>query len=91
MQTKETASSALPCLAKTTAPASAGSPSNGDPLLNEGEAAKYLSISPKTLTIWRCTGRHQLSFVKLGRSVRYRRSELDRFIAARTQSPGGAE
>ena len=53
---------------------------NHDPLLNRKEAARYLGVSPGTLAIWACTKRYDLQYLKLGRSVRYRRSELDRFL-----------
>jgi excisionase family DNA binding protein len=65
--------------------------SNADPLYSEAEAGKYLEVSPKTLSVWRCTKRYPLPFVKIGSRVRYRRSDLDAFIASRTQSGGGAE
>jgi excisionase family DNA binding protein len=51
-------------------------------LLTREEAAQYLNIKPQTLAVWHSTGRYDLPLVKLGaRSVRYRRSDLDRFIA----------
>lgn len=53
-------------------------------LLDEAAAAAYLSIAPATLRVWRCTGRYALPFVKVGRLVRYRESDLSRFLAART-------
>ncbi|MDR2209603.1 MAG: helix-turn-helix domain-containing protein [Azoarcus sp.] len=33
-------------------------------------------MSPKTLAIWRSSGRYSLPYVKVGRKVRYRRSDL---------------
>lgn len=53
-------------------------------LLTRQQAAEYLSIKPETLSVWASTQRYQLPFVKVGRSVRYRRVDLDRFIAQRT-------
>jgi len=41
------------------------------------------------LTVWRCTGRHNLPFVKVGRRVMYRREALDRWIDARTGTSTG--
>ncbi|EIC19500.1 helix-turn-helix transcriptional regulator [Thiorhodovibrio frisius] len=60
-------------------------------LLNETEAALSLDLSPRTLQAWRIRGEGP-AFVKLGRSVRYDRAEIDRFIAERTQANtvGGA-
>lgn len=55
-----------------------------DKLLTRPEAAKYLGIKPQTLSVWACTKRYPLPFVKVGRSVRYRVSDLEKFIQART-------
>jgi predicted site-specific integrase-resolvase len=55
-----------------------------DELLDEAAAAARLAIAPATLRVWRCTGRYALPFVKVGRLVRYRASDIDRFIARRT-------
>lgn len=51
-----------------------------DRLLDRKSAARYLSISPGTLAVWDCTKRYDLEPIKIGRSVRYRRSSLDKFI-----------
>lgn len=53
-------------------------------LLTEKEAAAYLGCSPGSLAVWRCTRRHNLPFVKIGRAVRYRVDHLDAFIASNT-------
>jgi excisionase family DNA binding protein len=57
---------------------------NTDPLLTTPEAASVLGTSPQTLEVWRCTKRYPLAYVKIGRSVRYRKSALLAFIASRT-------
>lgn len=54
-------------------------------LLDRKEAAKYLRISPNTLAVWDCTKRYDLKPLKVGRSVRYRRSDLDKFIERQLQ------
>jgi hypothetical protein len=54
------------------------------PLVDEKRAAEILGIVPATLAIWRCTRRYNLPYVKVGRSVRYRIGDLERFIATRT-------
>lgn len=59
-------------------------------LLPRDEAAEYLGIKPQTLALWHSTGRYALPVVKVGRSVRYRLSDLEAFIAARTVSHAGA-
>lgn len=49
-------------------------------LLNAEQAAKYLSVSVKTLANWRCRNFPQIAYLKVGRCVRYRRSSLDQFL-----------
>ena len=52
-------------------------------LLTETEAAAILGLTnPKTLAVWRSTKRYPLRYVKYGRTVRYRRQDLDAFIEA---------
>lgn len=53
-------------------------------LLSREEAAEYLGVSPKTLATWACTKRYPLPVVKLGRAVKYRVADLEKFIEART-------
>jgi excisionase family DNA binding protein len=53
-------------------------------LLTSDQAAAYIGISPGTLEVWRCTKRYQIPFIKVGRLVRYRKSELDSFLDKRT-------
>ncbi len=51
-------------------------------LFNRKKAAQYLGdFSPGTLAVWACTKRYDLKFIKIGRSVRYRKSDLDAFLA----------
>lgn len=53
------------------------------PLMTPHQAARALALSPATLATWRCTGRAELPFVKLGNGrVRYRVSDVDSFVAA---------
>lgn len=52
-------------------------------LMTSAEAATYLGINKNTLTVWRCTQRYRLPSIKVGRSVRYRRSDLDEWLANR--------
>lgn len=56
-----------------------------DPLLSPPEAAAYLGVSKDTLSVWRCTSRYNIQFVKVGRLVKYRKSALDDFLTRRTQ------
>ena len=54
-------------------------------LLNEREAADFLSLSYRTLQAWRVRGGGP-QFIKLGSNVRYRPADLDAWLAARTRS-----
>ena len=49
-------------------------------MMTSEQAAEYLGIAAQTLAVWRSTGRYALPFVKVGRNVRYRKSDLDRFL-----------
>ena len=51
-------------------------------LLDTGEAAAYLHLSPRTLERYRVTGEGP-RFLKLGRRVLYRRDDLDTWIESR--------
>lgn len=55
-----------------------------DPLLSESQAAELLGLRPGTLQVWRSTRRYPLRYVKVGRYVRYRQSDIDAFLASRT-------
>lgn len=60
----------------------------GRELLDEQKAAAVLGVSPGTLGVWRSTGRYALPFVKVGRAVRYRRSDIDAWLESRTRASG---
>jgi excisionase family DNA binding protein len=51
-----------------------------DPLLTTQQAAKFLGHSPRSLEAWRCRG-SSLPYCKIGRSVRYRLSDLEKYLA----------
>ncbi|WP_310600049.1 helix-turn-helix domain-containing protein [Desulfobulbus sp.] len=56
-------------------------------LLSPEEAAAMLGTTPGVLSVWRSTHRYPLPWVKIGRSVRYRPSDIEAFIDSRTISP----
>lgn len=58
----------------------------GSDMLTTEQAARLLGLSPFTLNKWRLNG-HGLRFIKLGRAVRYRRTDVDAYLASRTQLP----
>jgi excisionase family DNA binding protein len=53
-------------------------------LLTADQAAEYLGIRPQTLAVWRITKRYPLPYLKVGARAKYRREDLDRFLAERT-------
>ena len=48
-------------------------------------AAEYLGLSVSTLNKWRCYGEGP-KFIKMGRAIRYRLSDLDKYIESRQSS-----
>jgi excisionase family DNA binding protein len=56
-------------------------------LMTEKEAAAYLKLSANTLPSWRCRGQGP-AYIKLGRSVRYRKSALDQYLEEQTVETG---
>jgi hypothetical protein len=66
-------------------------PQEDDILLDPPTVAALLGgtkpLSVETLAVWRCTKRHNLKYIKVGRWVRYWRSEVMRFLREREQSP----
>jgi excisionase family DNA binding protein len=59
-------------------------------LLTPKQTAELLGVAVDTLTLWRCTRRVVLPFVKVGRLVRYDPEAVARFIEERTAT-GTAE
>lgn len=57
-------------------------------LLDEKQAAEILTVEPGTLSVWRSTGRYKIPFVKVGRRVRYRHSDLLAWLESRTRANG---
>ena len=82
-------------MSDTNTPGAAPAPSLGGilnrELLDERAAAALLNIAPGTLSVWRSTGRYRIPFVKVGRRVRYRRSDLEAWLVSRTRSNGATE
>ena len=61
-----------------------------DALLREGEAANFLKLSVRTLQAWRCQGLGP-AFCTAGRAIRYRRSDLARWVEAHIVNPAERE
>ena len=61
-------------------------PHNQKPTLSTPEAAAYLGLAVSTLNKWRVYGTAGPRFLKLGRAVRYLRSDLDAFLEQQAAS-----
>lgn len=57
-------------------------------LLDDKAAAAVLDVTPGTLSVWRSTGRYALPFLKVGRKVRYRQTDLLVWLEKRTRQTG---
>lgn len=57
-------------------------------LLTEIEAALILGLKPQTLSLWRCQKRYGLPYVRVGRLVRYRRADLEKWLESRLVTNG---
>lgn len=49
-------------------------------LLTTDEAAKYLGLSAQILTRWRCKNEFDLPYIKMGGTVRYAQTDLEKWI-----------
>ena len=56
------------------------------PIVSEKEAARYLSVSRRTLQDWRVKGSGP-AYTKLGHRVGYLKSSLDEFVDANRVNP----
>ena len=57
---------------------------NQSNLLTNEEAAEYLGVASNSLAVWRTTKRYAIPYVKVGRLVKYRLTDLEAFIESRT-------
>ena len=53
-------------------------------LLTVKEVASILGLSPGTLNVWRTTKRYPLPYIKVGRHIRYKATDVAAFLRART-------
>ena len=56
-------------------------------LLTSEQAAKILGVKSQSLAVWRLHGEN-LPFVKVGRLVRYRRCDIEKWLEAQTVPVG---
>ncbi|MCJ0877806.1 helix-turn-helix domain-containing protein [Pseudomonas sp. JI-2] len=64
-------------------------PKNPPAHIDDKQAADVLCLKPTTLAVWRSTGRYNLPYLKVGRLVRYRVSDIAAFLARRTAGHTG--
>jgi hypothetical protein len=60
-----------------------------EPMLPEDEAARELKVKPQTLGAWRHRGQGPV-YVKIGKLVFYRPSDIRAYVASRIVRPTGA-
>lgn len=53
---------------------------NKEKLLSRPEVAEILGIKVQTLAVWASTKRVALPYLRVGKSVRYMKSDVDQFI-----------
>lgn len=58
------------------------------PLKTPEATAQFLGVTVETLAVWRSTGRYNIPFIKVGRSIRYRQSDLEKWLDERTRESG---
>ena len=61
---------------------------NQTELLSPDQAAATIDVTSGTLSVWRSTGRYGIPFIKIGRKVRYRKSDLIAWLESRTRESG---
>lgn len=59
--------------------------------LTPEQAAQYLNVSVRTLAKWRSIGSPSIPYSKIGRCIRYSRSDLDAYLAKHTYNSMEAE
>ena len=57
-------------------------------LLTPEEVSQIIGITPESLSVWRCTARYQIPYIKIGSRVRYRESDIMNWLNQRTQNKG---
>lgn len=77
----------------TLATESRSTPHHNSDLRDPVAASELLGVTRGTLAGWRCTKRYDLPFVKIGRVIRYRESDLQNFLEQHTvrQAPGATD
>ena len=61
-----------------------------DRLLSIADTAELLGVTVGTLNTWRSNKRYDLAYVRVGRCIRYRLSDVLEWINSRTVQAAGA-
>ena len=56
-----------------------------DPLLTPKQTSQILGVTTHTLAVWRCRKRYSLRFIKVGRKVMYRTTDIASFLQKQTK------
>ena len=56
-------------------------------LLTPEQVAEILHLKINTLAVWRSNRRYELPFIKAGRRIRYRASDVENFLQKQTVDP----
>jgi len=57
-----------------------------DRLLTTTALAETWGFEPQTLRKWRCTGSSDLQFIRIGKAIRYRQSDIEAYLAKNTST-----
>lgn len=60
-------------------------------LLDAAQVASMLDVTAATLSVWRSVGRYGIPFIKIGRNVRYNRSDIEVWLQSRTNKNGSTK
>lgn len=61
----------------------------GDALLDRAEVGALLSMTPRAIAVAMCRGRFPIPVIRLGRRVRFRLSDVRRYIENANAGDGG--
>ena len=67
---------------------SSQSQNNSEQLITRKQAAEHLGIKEQTLACWASAGRYDLPFYKIGRTAKYKLSDVQAFVNANRQGTG---
>ena len=56
-------------------------------IMKTQEVADYLNVKKQTLEVWRSKNINKIPYIKVGASVRYRRTDVEKWIQRQTNNP----